>query len=91
MSDTKSGSKDTGSVGDMSTTSSVSRNESSHSADFAEGGDTAMFGQQHVGPQKAGTTAHDVGGDSKFAAGGAGKMFGFRASQAAQSGITSAS
>lgn len=89
MSDIKSGQKDTGSVADMSTTSSVSRNESSHSADFAEGGDTAMFGQQHVGPQKPGGTAHDVGGDSKFAAGGSNKMFGFRGAQAAQSGITS--
>lgn len=90
MSDVKSGSKEAGSVGDLSGSDSVSRNETSHNVEFAKGGDTAMFGQQHVGEQKPGGTAHDPGADGKFATGGSGKMFGFSGVQAARDGITSA-
>ena len=66
------------------------RSEKQHSVQFAKGGNTPMFGQQHVGEQKPGTTAHDVGSDGKFAKGGSNKMFGFAGSQPAQAGITSA-
>lgn len=77
-------------VGDLHGSDSVSRNETSHNVEFAKGGDTAMFGQQHVGEQKPGGTAHNPGSDGKFAAGGSNKMFGFRGSENAQAGITSA-
>lgn len=90
MANMKSGAKDSGSVGDLSGAGSVTRNETSKSATFAEGGNTPMFGQQHVGEQKPGGTAHDVGSDGKFAVGGSGKMFGFSGSMPARDGITSA-
>jgi hypothetical protein len=72
---------------------------------FAKGGDTAMFGHQEAGSQKAGGTAHKVGsGDQgsadprgndsvrgdKYASGGTTKMFGYTGSLPATSGITSA-
>jgi hypothetical protein len=63
------------------------------SADFAEGGDTPMFGEQAAGSQKPGETQHDVSGGapgSKFAAGGSHKMFGYAGSETAQAGKTSA-
>lgn len=66
------------------------RSEKEHDVAFAKGGNTAMFGQQHVGEQKPGGTAHNVGGDGKFAKGGSGKMHGFQGSVAARAGITSA-
>lgn len=90
MADTKSGAKDSGSVAPVNSASSVTRNEKTHDVEFAKGGNTKMFGQQHVGEQKPGGTAHDVGSDGKFASGGSGKMFGFSGSQPAQAGITSA-
>ena len=68
----------------------MAKSEKSHSADFAKGGKTKMFGKQHVGEQKPGTTAHSVGGDSKFAKGGSGKMHGFAGVQSQRAGITSA-
>lgn len=77
-------------VADLHGSDSVSRNETSHNVDFAKGGDTAMFGQQHVGEQKPGGTATNPGGDPKFASGGSNKMFGFAGSENAQAGITSA-
>lgn len=77
-------------VADLHGSGSVSRNESSHNVEFAKGGNTAMFGQQHVGEQKPGGTATASGGDGKFAVGGSNKMFGFRGSENAQAGITSA-
>lgn len=65
--------------------------KSSHNVEFAKGGNTHMFGEQSVGEQKPGTTAHDVGGGGdKFAKGGSGKMFGYSGSQPAQAGKTSA-
>ena len=89
---TKSGKKDTGSVGDLNTTSSVSRNEKSHDVQFAEGGDNKMFGQQQAGPAKAAQTgdAGQTGKGAEFAKGGASKMFGFAGSVPARDGITSA-
>lgn len=89
----KKGATDTGSVGDLHTTSSVSRNETSHNVDFAEGGDTPMFGKQAAGPQDDAVTSHEVSGGApgaKFAEGGKGKMFGFQGSLPARAGITSA-
>lgn len=68
----------------------ASKNFTSKKADFAKGGSTKMFGKQHVGPQKAGVTAHSVGANGKFAAGGSNKMHGYAPSQAARAGITSA-
>lgn len=65
--------------------------KNSHNVEFAKGGNTPMFGEQDVGEQKAGTTAHDVsGGGDKFAKGGSGKMFGYSGSQPAEAGKTSA-
>lgn len=68
----------------------ATKNFTAKKADFAKGGNTKMFGKQHVGPQKSGVTAHSVGGDGKFASGGNNKMYGFAGSQAARAGITSA-
>lgn len=89
----KPGRKDTASVSDLSGSSSVSRNETSHDVAFAKGGNTAMFGPQAAGSQKSATTAHDVSGGApgaKFAAGGSNKMFAYSPSVPARAGITSA-
>ena len=68
-----------------------SKVESAKNVQFAEGGDTPMFGPQKVGEQKPGKTSHDVSdGGAKFASGGSNKMFGYTASQTAKAGITSA-
>jgi hypothetical protein len=74
--------------------------EGAHNFEFAEGGDTPMFGHQNADPQKGtkqgGGTAHDngpaqsQGTGQKFAEGGTQKMFGFAPSQMATAGITSA-
>lgn len=98
MANVKSGTKDTGSVGDLHGASSVSRNEKSHDVEFAKGGNTHMFGAQAAGPQNpatksSGGTAHDVSGGApgaEFAKGGSNPMFGFAGSQSAKAGITSA-
>lgn len=94
MANTKSGAKDTGSVGDLSGSSSVKRNEKSHDVEFAKGGSNAMFGAQAAEPQKPGTTrdksATDSAPGAKFAQGGSNKMFGFAGSESARAGITSA-
>lgn len=66
------------------------KKESTHNVEFAKGGNTPMFGQQHSGEQAPATTDHKVGSDGKFASGGSGKMFGFNGSQPARAGITSA-
>lgn len=60
--------------------------------DFAEGGDTPMFGKQQAGKENPGSTASDdqPGPGAKFAAGGTNKMFGYSPSVPAKSGITSA-
>jgi len=52
-----------------------SKNRSSPT--FAKGGGNSMVGQQHAGPQKPGTTAHDISGSGgKWASGGRGCMVG---------------
>lgn len=62
---------------------------SSKSASFAKGGKTKMFGKQHAGPQKPGTTAHSTSGDGgKFAKGGRGHMFGKQSANPRRPGVT---
>jgi hypothetical protein len=94
MANTKSGSKDTGSVAPVNTSSKVTRNEKSTDTTFAKGGNTKMFTPQAAEPMKSGTTGDPTGPDSapgaKFAEGGKGKMFGFAGSASARDGITSA-
>jgi hypothetical protein len=88
----KSGTKDSGSVGPLKGTSKVSRNETSHDVEFAEGGDTHMFGKQAAGeqvPAKTGKSPTAAPGP-EFAKGGSGKMFGFQGSLPAEAGKTSA-
>lgn len=86
----KSGAKDTGSKPDLKGSKKVDRHETTHNADFAEGGDTPMFGEQSAGEQKPGSTAHteSAAPGADFASGGKGKMFGFRPSTPAQDGVT---
>lgn len=92
MSGFKSGAKDSNSVGDLKGAGSVSRNESTKSATFAEGGNTPMFGEQQAGEVKAAQTGkpNQTGKGAEFAKGGSNKMFGFDGSCPAKSGITSA-
>ncbi len=73
----------------------VAKVEKQHDAtsDFAQGGDTPMFGEQAAGSQKPATTAHDVKGGApgaEFAKGGSSKMFDYHPSAPATAGITSA-
>ncbi len=79
-------------VGDLNTTSRVTRNESSHNVDFAKGGNDHMFSQQQAEPQTPGHTGDRgaTGKGAEFAKGGSGKMFGFAGAEPAKSGITSA-
>jgi hypothetical protein len=79
-------------VADLNTTSSVTRNESSHNVEFAEGGNTKMFGEQQAEPAKAAQTGDPgaTGKGAEFAKGGSNKMFGFAGSESAKAGITSA-
>jgi hypothetical protein len=69
-----------------------SKKEGQHDVEFAEGGDTPMFGEQAAEPQiKAQTSQENTKGPgAKFAEGGSGKMFGFNPAQPAKAGITSA-
>lgn len=64
--------------------------EAQHNVDFAEGGDTHMFGQQAAGPDKPGNTGKDSSGapGAKFASGGSNKMFGFNPSVPQEGGRT---
>jgi hypothetical protein len=89
----KSGSKDSGSVGDLHGASSVSRNETTHDKEFAKGGNTPMFGEQNASAMPAAQTGkpNSSGGKgAEFAKGGSNKMFGFEGAQPAKAGITSA-
>ena len=92
----KSGTKDSGSVGDMNTSAKVTHNEKSHDVTFARGGSTHMFGEQEAGSRtdsnKSPSTGKpdSSGPGQEFAKGGATKMFGFAGSQPARDGITSA-
>lgn len=67
------------------------RTERSHSADFAKGGNTKMFGPQQAEPMKSGQTGDPgaTGKGAEFAKGGSSKMFGFSGALPATSGITS--
>lgn len=66
--------------------------EAQHDVEFAEGGDTPMFGKQAAGPDKPGNTGKDptAAPGPKYAAGGSTKMFGFSPSQSATAGQTGA-
>lgn len=92
----KSGRKDSGSVGDMDTAAKVTHNETSHDVQFAKGGTTKMFGEQEAGPRTGADKSPSTGKpDSsgpgeEFAKGGTTKMFGFAGSMPARDGITSA-
>ena len=93
----KSGAKDTGSVGKVDKVAKGSGTSGGgegrqHDVEFAKGGNTKMFGEQAAEPQKAGTTAHDAadGKGAEYAKGGSGKMFGFTGALPARAGITSA-
>jgi hypothetical protein len=74
----------------------ASATEKTHNVEFAKGGTTHMFGEQEAGSRKgedksASTGKPDSSGPGdKFAAGGAGKMFGFNPAKTATAGITSA-
>jgi hypothetical protein len=70
----------------------TTKKEAQHDVEFAEGGDTPMFGKQAAGPDKPGNTGKDQSAapGPKFAAGGSGKMFGFSPALSAKAGITSA-
>jgi len=64
-----------------------SKEISTKSVKFAQGGKGHMFGKQAAASQVAGESGHDTkGGDAKFASGGSGKMFGFRPSSPARAG-----
>jgi len=69
-----------------------SKLETSKNVEFAEGGDTHMFGPQAAGPDKPGDTGKDQSSapGAKFASGGSNKMFGFHPSQPATAGQTGA-
>lgn len=90
----KSGQKMAGSVkSHASGDAGAEATEKSHDVEFAEGGDTKMFGEQAANEQKPGGTAHNVSGGApgpEFAKGGSSKMFGFQGSVPARDGITSA-
>jgi len=74
--------------------------ESERDVEFAEGGDTPMFGtgdrtktapSDAAGPQKSGQTDQGGGGGGgKYAEGGKTKMFGYSPSVPAKEGITGA-
>jgi hypothetical protein len=75
------------------------KKEGQHDVEFAEGGDTPMFGSGNreetttsdsAGPQTAGQTASDAKAKQKFAEGGSSKMFGYNPAIPAKAGITSA-
>ena len=61
-----------------------------HNVEFAEGGDTHMFGPQAAGPDKPGNTGKDKSGapGAKYAEGGKHKMFDFHGSNAQEPGRT---
>jgi hypothetical protein len=62
---------------------------SNKSPSFAKGGKTKMFGKQHAGPQKSGTSAHSTSGDGgKFAKGGKTHMFGKQSASPARAGMS---
>ena len=68
------------------------KQETEKNVEFAEGGETKMFGPQSAEPDKPGNTGKDPKGapGAKYAEGGKGRMFGFAGSQPATAGKTSA-
>lgn len=70
----------------------TTKKESQHDVEFAEGGNTPMFGEQAAGPDRPGNTGKDptAAPGPKFAAGGSSRMFGFSPSLPAKAGITGA-
>ena len=75
------------------------KKEGQHDVEFAEGGDTPMFGtgdrtktetRDAAGDQLAGQTAQHSKDNPKYAEGGSTKMFGYSPSVPAKAGITSA-
>jgi hypothetical protein len=67
------------------------KKESQHDVEFAEGGDTKMFGEQAANEQDPAVTGHEVKGGApgpKYAEGGKGKMFSYNPSIPAKAGIT---
>jgi hypothetical protein len=70
----------------------ATKKEAQHDVEFAEGGDTHMFGKQAAGPDKPGNTGKDqvAAPGPKYAAGGSTKMFGFSPAIPQQAGRTSA-
>lgn len=68
------------------------KKEGQHNVEFAEGGDTPMFGKQAAGPDKPGNTGKDQSAapGPKFAAGGSNKMYGYSPSVPATAGQTGA-
>ena len=66
------------------------KKEGQHDVEFAEGGDTKMFGEQEAGPDDPGSTGKkdDSGPGAKYAEGGKSKMFGYSPSLPARAGIT---
>lgn len=57
---------------------------------FAKGGSGKMFGKQHAGPQKSGTTAtgNKSGSGGKWGKGGSGHMFGKQSANPRRPGVT---
>jgi hypothetical protein len=68
------------------------KKEGQHNVEFAEGGDTHMFGKQSASPDTPGNTGktEKAAPGAKFAAGGSGKMFGFSPALSQEPGRTSA-
>jgi hypothetical protein len=70
----------------------TTKKEAQHDVEFAEGGNTKMFGQQSAEtdvPGNTGKTPKAAPG-AKYASGGSTKMFGFSPSVPQQGGRTSA-
>lgn len=68
------------------------RSEKQHDVQFAEGGNTKMFGEQQASAQTPKQTGKNgaTGKGAEFANGGSSRMFGYEGSKSAQAGITSA-
>ena len=66
-----------------------SKTSTTKSASFAKGGKTKMFGKQHAGPDKPGTSgASKTGTGGKWAKGGSTHMFGKQCADPRRAGVT---
>ena len=85
-----------GGTGRSDKSAGASATEKTHNVEFAQGGDTKMFGEQEAGSRKGDDKSPSTGKpDSsgpgeKFAEGGSTKMFGFQGAVPATAGISSA-